>query len=226
MKRKLLKLLIIIIIILILTIILIIYVNKQVMPIYMNYSQSEMQRLVTTVINKSVTDELINQFDTNQLFIIKTNDNKITMVDFDPVIVNRVMSTVSNVVYDNLKLISEKDKKTLEKFNVLENIFYIPTGVIFKSVLLNNLGPKIPIKLELVSSINPNIKTEVTEYGINNSLIEVYIQVNAFVKMILPSYSKEMTVTVLVPLCVKLIQGEVPRYYQGSLGLKSNLILD
>ena len=118
----------------------IIWLNNKVMPIYMNYSESEMKRLVTTVINKSVGEELTNQFDTNELFIIKTSNEKITMVDFDPVIVNRVMSSVRNIVYDNLKLISEKNKETLEKFNVSESIFYIPTGVIFDSVLLTLLN--------------------------------------------------------------------------------------
>jgi len=223
MKKKIGRLLIIIIVVIILAFFVIIWLNNKVMPIYMNYSESEMKRLVTTVINKSVGEELTNQFDTNELFIIKSSNEKITMVDFDPVIVNRVMSSVSNIVYDNLKLISEKNKETLEKFNVSESIFYIPTGVIFDSVLLNNLGPKIPLNLELISSVNPDIKTKVTEYGINNSLIEVYIQVNASVKMVLPSYSKEMEIVVVVPLCVKLIQGDVPEYYQGGLGFGSSL---
>jgi len=223
MKKKIGRLLIIIIVVIILAFFVIIWLNNKVMPLYMNYSESEMKRLVTTVINKSVGEELTNQFDTNELFIIKSSNEKITMVDFDPVIVNRVMSSVSNIVYDNLKLISEKNKETLEKFNVSESIFYIPTGVIFDSVLLNNLGPKIPLNLELISSVNPDIKTKVTEYGINNSLIEVYIQVNASVKMVLPSYSKEMEIVVVVPLCVKLIQGDVPEYYQGGLGFGSSL---
>lgn len=223
MKKKFFKLFITILLIIIISFILLSLLNNKVMPIYMNYSEGEMKRVVTTVINKSITEDLTNQFDIGELFIIKTDEStKTTIVDFDPVILNRVMSSISNIVYDNLKLISEKDKLTLEKYNVSDSIFYIPSGIIFNSVMLNNLGPKIPVKMELVSSVNPDIETKVTEYGINNSLIEVFIHVIANVKMILPMASHEMEITVVVPLAVKLIQGSVPEYYLGNLLQEKN----
>jgi len=218
MKKKLIKLFIIILLMLIISIIILTILNNKFMPIYLNYSSSEMKRLVTTVINKSITNDLTREFDINDLFIIKTDEStKTTIVDFDPVILNRVMSSISDIVYDNIKLISKRDKVTLEKYNIDESIFYIPSGIIFNSVLLNNLGPKIPVKMELISSVNPDIETKVTEYGINNSLIEVFIHVIASVKMILPTKSKELEITVVVPLAVKLIQGSVPEYYLGNL---------
>ncbi|MBQ8472914.1 MAG: sporulation protein YunB [Bacilli bacterium] len=215
MKKKFLKLFIIILLIIILATLLIKFLNKRIMPIYMNYQEGEMKRLITTVINKSITDDITSEFDVSELFITNTNEStKTVIIDFDPVILNRVMSSISDIVYDNLKLISEKDQNTLKKYNVSDSIFYIPTGVIFKnSVFLNNLGPKIPVKMELISSVNPNIETKVSEYGINNSLIEVFIHVNVSVRMILPTKSKEMEIVVVVPLAVKLIQGNIPENY-------------
>lgn len=184
----------------------------------MNYAESEIKRVVTTVINKSITDDITKEFDINQLFIIETDKStKTTIVDFDPVILNRVISSISNIVYDNLVLISKSDVETLKRYNVSDSIFCIPSGIIFNSVILNNLGVKIPVKMELISSINPNIETKVTEYGINNSLIEVFIHVNANVKMILPISSREIEIVVVVPLAVKLVQGSVPEYYLGNL---------
>ena len=214
MKRKWLKLLITFILLIILTFIILVFLSNKVMPFYMNYSEAEMKRVVTTVINKSVTEEVTNQLEVDSLFILKKESENTIIVDFDPVIVNRVMSKISDVVYNNLKLISKKDKLTLEKYNLDESYFYIPSGIIFNTTMLNNIGPRIPINLEIISSVNPNLKTEVTEYGINNSLIEVYIHVIVDVKMILPMYSNTMQIVVVVPLAVKLIQGEVPKYYQ------------
>ena len=216
MKNNFFKLIIVIILIILLSFFILVVLSHKVMPYYINYAREEIKMVVTSVINKSVTEELTNQFDTNSLFIVKSNE-KTTIVDFDPVIVNKVMSSVANLVYDNLKLISQKDKDFMQKYNISNSIFYIPSGVIFNTVMLNNLGPKIPIKLEFISSVNPNIKTEVSEYGINNSLIEVYIQVVTSVRMILPMHSNNMEITVLVPVAVKLIQGEVPEYYQHGI---------
>lgn len=225
MKRKWLKLLITFILLIIFTFIILVFLSNKVMPFYMNYSEAEMKRVVTTVINKSVTEEVTNQLEVDSLFVLKKENDNTIIVDFDPVIVNRVMSKISDVVYNNLKLISKKDKLTLEKYNLDESYFYIPSGIIFNTTMLNNIGPRIPINLEIISSVNPNLKTEVTEYGINNSLIEVYIHVIVDVKMILPMYSNTMQIVVVVPLAVKLIQGEVPKYYQRGYA-SSTLFFD
>ena len=225
MKRKWLKLLITFILLIIFTFIILVFLSNKVMPFYMNYSEAEMKRVVTTVINKSVTEEVTNQLEVDSLFVLKKENNNTIIVDFDPVIVNRVMSKISDVVYNNLKLISKKDKLTLEKYNLDESYFYIPSGIIFNTTMLNNIGPRIPINLEIISSVNPNLKTEVTEYGINNSLIEVYINVIVDVKMILPMYANTMQIVVVVPLAVKLIQGEVPKYYQRGYA-SSTLFFD
>ena len=225
MKRKWLKLLITFILLIIFTFIILVFLSNKVMPFYMNYSEAEMKRVVTTVINKSVTEEVTNQLEVDSLFVLKKENDNTIIVDFDPVIVNRVMSKISDVVYNNLKLISKKDKLTLEKYNLDESYFYIPSGIIFNTTMLNNIGPRIPIDLEIISSVNPNLKTEVTEYGINNSLIEVYINVIVDVKMILPMYANTMQIVVVLPLAVKLIQGEVPKYYQRGYA-SSTLFFD
>ena len=225
MKRKWLKLLITFILLIIFTFIILVFLSNKVMPFYMNYSEAEMKRVVTTVINKSVTEEVTNQLEVDSLFVLKKENDNTIIVDFDPVIVNRVMSKISDVVYNNLKLISKKDKLTLEKYNLDESYFYIPGGIIFNTTMLNNVGRRIPINLEIISSVNPNLKTEVTEYGINNSLIEVYINVIVDVKMILPMYANTMQIVVVVPLAVKLIQGEVPKYYQRGYA-SSTLFFD
>ena len=207
------------------TFIILVFLSNKVIPFYMNYSEAEMKRVVTTVINKSVTEEVTNQLEVDSFFVLKKENDNTIIVDFDPVIVNRVMSKISDVVYNNLKLISKKDKLTLEKYNLDESYFYIPSGIIFNTTMLNNVGPRIPINLEIISSVNPNLKTEVTEYGINNSLIEVYINVIVDVKMILPMYANTMQIVVVVPLAVKLIQGEVPKYYQRGYA-SSTLFFD
>lgn len=217
MKKNISKIFIIFIFIIIIALLLIVIFNKKIMSIYLNYSESEMRRVVTTVINKSV-----NEVDfSNQLFILKSSDD-IKIVDYDPKVLNNIISNISNNVYDNLKLISKMDKNTLEKFNLDKSFFYIPTGIIFNSVMLNNLGPKIPVKLEVISSVNPNVETKVTEYGINNSLIEVNIKVNATIRMILPLTSRDIEVVVITPLTVKIIQGNIPEYYFGDLKNRSN----
>ncbi|MBQ8891901.1 MAG: sporulation protein YunB [Bacilli bacterium] len=212
MKKSIAKLFIIFILIVIVSIMLIVLLNKKVIPIYMEYSEIEMKRVVTTVINKSINEIELS----DNLFILK-NDDDIKIIDYDPKVLNSILSNISNNVYDNLKLVEKMDNNILNRFNISKSIFYIPSFIIFNSVMLNNLGPKIPIKLELIESVNSNVETKVTEYGINNSLIEVSVKVNTSVKMILPLSSKDVDVSVVVPLTIKIIQGSIPEYYFGDL---------
>ena len=188
------------------------------MPIYINYSESEIEKIVTVVVNRVVNETNLN----DNLFIVKNDVNQTTIVDYDPVVINKIISSISNNVYDNLKLIEQMDTNIFIKYNLDKSVFYVPSGIIFNSVMLNNLGPKIPLKLKLIGSVNPNIETKVTEYGINNSLIEVNIKVNTSIRMILPLSSKDKKITVVVPLTVKIIQGNIPEYYFGLLNKNNN----
>ena len=217
MKKNITKLFIILFFVIALSIIIIIFLNKKVVPTYMSYSKSVMKRVVTTVINKTTTEVEIN----DDLFIVKETNSTET-ASFDPIVLNKIIASISNDVYDNLKLVENLDTDTLSKFNIDQNIFYIPTGIIFNSVMLNNLGPKIPVKLELVDSINSSVETKVTEYGINNSLIEVSVKVVATIRTILPMSSDDMEVQVVVPIAVKIIQGNIPEYYFGGVNQKSS----
>jgi len=210
--KKIFKLFIIIIFIIIVAFILIVLLNRKIEPLYISYANIEMKRVVNTVINKTVSEYEFN----NDLFIVK-NNNDLTIIDYDPIVINKIISYISNNVYDNLKLIEKMDATFLKKYNIDKSVFYIPTGVIFNVVVLNNLGPKIPVKLEPISSVNCNLETKVTEYGINNSLIEMSVKIEASFRMILPFSTNELNVVVTTPFAVKIIQGNIPEYYFGGL---------
>ena len=82
---------------------------------------------------------------------------------------------------------------------------------------LSNLGPKIPVKINLVGNIISGVETKVTNYGINNAMIEVYVHLQVNIQVILPFLSDTVQVDTLVPIAMKLIQGSVPNYYGGNL---------
>ena len=112
-----------------------------------------------------------------------------------------------------------KDKGILNDFNLNEEYFYVPSGIIFNNTLLSNIGPKIPIKLKLVGNVTSGIVNEVKEYGINNSLITISMEISVELKVILPLTTDYINITNYIPLAIKLIQGKVPVYYGNGLVL-------
>ena len=96
-------------------------------------------------------------------------------------------------------------------------VFEIPSGIVFNNVLLANIGPKVPVKLSLTGDILTNIHTKVTDYGINNAVVEVVINVEVYEQVILPFTTKRVTINTDIPIAVKLIQGEITSYYFNNL---------
>lgn len=209
------------IIIILFSLILIRVINRNITPTVMEYSKSEIKRISSIIINKSINDEIIDLIDVNKLFIVdKSNEQEIITVTLDSGVVNEITNAISDACETNLRLVEERKFNELRGFNINEQFFYVPSGIAFNNTFFSNLGPMIPIKLKIIGNVTSGLETEVKEYGINNSLITVSVEVKVEIMVILPLSTDYVSITNYVPIAVKLIQGKVPEYYGGNLSLK------
>ncbi len=230
-------LLLTIITLLISSFLLITFLGNKIVPIFLSYSESELKRIITIVINKSVASEMTDNLKEDQLFtIVKDSEDNIQAIDFNPTIVNSILIKLTSKVQENLKKIENGNVKILEVYELYISdlnyqkykkgvIFEIPTGIAFSSVLLNNIGPRIPVRINLIGNVTSNVNTKIEEYGINNSVLNVYVKITVEEQVILPLVTKAVKVNVEVPISVKIIQGKVPTYYSGSLNKNSGMYI-
>ena len=61
----------------------------------------------------------------------------------------------------------------------------------------------------------------IKNYGINNALIEITLDITVKEKVILPINTEEITVTQTLPIALKIIKGTVPNYYSGEINKSS-----
>lgn len=202
--------------------------TKKVSPVLLAYASQKCEKLATLIINDAISKKVVSELTVDNLFFLtRNNQGEIVSIDFNPVVVNKILSTTTNVIETSLKYIEEgrleeldiSDTLDVEYVNALNhgNFYEVPLGVFFKNPFLANLGPKIPVKLNLVGSILSNVETNVTNFGINNAMIEVYVHMEVHMQVILPFVSDVIQVETLVPIAMKLIQGSVPKYYGGNL---------
>ena len=217
-RRKTLIILIVIIIIIIIAFFSLKLVINNISPIMMEYSKSEMKKVAATLINKAITNDILEEMNLDELFIVdKSSDEEIITIMLDPSIVNKAVSRATDAVEDSLKRVEMRDDGVLKDFNINENCFYVPTGIVFSNPILSNIGPKIPIKLKMVGNVTSGIVTDVKEYGINNSIITISMEVSVEIKVILPLTTDYVSITNYIPLAIKLIQGKVPIYYGDGI---------
>jgi sporulation protein YunB len=209
------------------------FINKKASPILINYAEEEIKKLSNIVVNKAISEQLVENAEIDDLFIVsKGTGNEIKTIDFNSVKVNKFLSSTTNTVQLYLKQIEEGNIDLLElpddfvvnydKKKLKEGIIYeLPMGVVFGNSFLANVGPKIPIKYRLLGNINSNIVTSVTNYGINNALIEVSLNIRITQLALMPFVSKKIETKNKVPIAIKMIEGNIPNYYFNGISRES-----
>jgi len=205
------------------------FFNTKVTPILLSYAESKATKIATLLITQAVNDNVFHTMDIEDIVITsKDNSGIVKEVDINPIFVNKLLNMITNYVQEYIEKV---ENGNIDSLGVTETIFSdydihklkegiiyeIPSGVIFSNSLLSNLGPKIPVRISLVGDVTSDIKTNLTNYGINNAFLEVIVYVEVAMKVLLPFASKNVNASTNIPVVMKMIEGEVPEFYYPRL---------
>ena len=163
------------------------YANKKILPVIMKQAQIDSKKMAIIIIKNSVNDDVLSILEEDDMFnVIQSNNGEIQSIDFNPVIINKFLNKTTKVVSENLKNVETGNIDGISFINnedydikKLKNgvISEIPLGIITNNVLLSNLGPKVPVKINLIGNVVSSVETSVSNYGLNSALIKVYANV-------------------------------------------------
>ena len=199
------------------------YINTKIVPPLEVYAENEVKKISSLIISDAVESISFSEEETMSFFNTLTNkSDEVISVDFNTAKINKSLVKLNKAVYKDLKLFENGRYKIEDTEIETEDLIYkIPLGYITGNYTLSNIGPKVPLKAKVIGSVVSNIKTEVSSYGINNSLLKVYIDVTVNMRFMLPLISKDVLVNNSIPLVVKIIQGKIPNVYGGSYAVTS-----
>lgn len=217
------KIIIILIIVILSTFIRIKIFSVKSNPILLNFAKNQSTKIATTIINISLKEI----FDNNLTEIMKIRSDKegnVLGIDFDNKNVNKLNYQIINNILLSIKSFEkgELDNLNVKYLDEHDLIYKVPMGVIYNIPVLVDISAKIPIKTSLLSNVESSILTKVKEYGINNSLIEIYVKVTLNVQVILPFSSEVVQISKEIPVDSKVVQGKIPQYYGGLLANTKN----
>lgn len=92
-----------------------------------------------------------------------------------------------------------------------------------QNALFTNFGPNINIRINYVNSILTNIYTKITNYGLNNALVEAYIKITIEGLIITPITENKTSVSYDFLISSKIINGKVPGIYGDYITSNSSL---
>ncbi len=166
-------------------------------------ADKKIYEMVNFTINKS-----IKSIDSHALFEFKKNaDGEILLSEYNTNELYKLM----NIFNRNINL----EKK--------DYIIFLPAGLASNKILINGWGSKIPIRIMLSRNFYTNIKTKVTNYGINNALVEVYFVVDVNQQVISPFKKRVLKRKYEILVSNYFINGKVPNFYGKSFVTSSNI---
>ena len=171
------------------------------------YVEKQADNLASNSIKDIVQKSVINNLDMNDILIIKYKEQKIESVIINTKMVNTIMGESSELVDELLN-----EKYLNQELGYLE----LPMGMLFSKTVLSNRGPKIKIKMKPIGSYSTDVETKVNSFGINNSQIEVWLNIIIDVEVLIPLNIKNIKTITKIFLVSQVIQGTVPNYYYGN----------
>lgn len=199
--------------------------GKGLEQVIINYATVETERIANVILNDvTIIDE--DFLDEDLFEISRDNEGNIELINFDTKTTNKLLKEINDNAMKRLSAIEKGDTKDLELSDSLKGtrltflddgvVCDIPIGSLFHNGLIVNLTASIPIRFSFVGTVSSNIVTDVKEYGFNNALIEVGIEVTIKEKITMPHSTKSIPIKAKVNLTTQIIQGNIPNYYNGS----------
>jgi len=203
--------------------------NTKINPKLIKVSEQSINKITYAIIMDYLDSEILNQdYLDNVLIITKNKNQEIITVDFNLEQAYIVLNEITRRMQENLSAL-EKGEITVDYYDsYLSNgqngvVLSIPIGAASDYMLLSNLGPKIYIRVKFVGSLLTNIKTKITNYGMNNALVEMYAYIMINQELTTPVTSNNLKTEYDVLIAAKMINGRVPSFYGDKLESESKL---
>lgn len=211
------------------------FLALKITPMLLETAEVEIRKISLAIINKSLSPSLNEKMNSENLFETHiSSDGSIQTIDFNSILVNQILDSATTLIHKNMKLLEEGKIEEIGndfglQYSDLEHlrkgiVANIPIGIIYNNPLLANLGPRIPIRIRYLGNLDGNITTKVSEYGINNALVEIGIHLEMTAMILLPFSSGVRKMTWDIPIIVKMVQGNIPNYYSNGFNTNSGIV--
>lgn len=191
-------------------------------PLLVSYTEIKMNDYLENV--ASNYQKLITETENLELLKVKENvKGEIIGMDYDLNKIYTISAHLTEYLNNHLKNYDELSSDLKKDFKTSESsiLFLIPFGQLLNNVYFSQIGPKIPVIINLENSVFTNVSTKVTDYGLNNALLNVVLEVKLGYQIITPLQEEKKTLEYELLISSSVIEGKVPNFYGGSMESKS-----
>lgn len=216
-----------------LAILMVSFFNNKISPKIYDVLLMRIDKYTNKLVMDVLDEDVFRQEELNDVLEIEKNSyDEVISVDFN-------MIKASKIIREGMKKIEIKlnnyegyreSEGNLEGniINFRENgaVVAVPIGIVSNNAYFSQLGPKIPILLNLMTDYYGTLDTKIRDYGINTILVEMYINITIKNGLIinLRDYNSVKNYSVL--FLSKVVNGRIPDYFGGRIEKSSPLVMN
>lgn len=177
--------------------------NTSLRPQLVALTEAQIRNYLTQTADRSLTRALEEDLSYRDMVTLQAGENgKPVALTTDTLHLNRLRTAVLD---DIIVQVDSLDDHSLS----------VPLGTLTGIDLLSALGPRLPVKVISVASVEGTFRNDFLSGGINQTLHRVILDVAMAAKLLLPGGVVEITVSVPVCVAETVIVGQVPQTYVG-----------
>ena len=182
-------------------------------PILERLCISEAKNIATMISNEE-TSKVMEEYSEKELtHVEKDNEGRTQYIKEDIVIINEIMSKISENVQ---KRLNEKEDSKL----------YIRLGSFTGIELLSGRGPKIEVVMSSIGHIDTNLRSELSSAGINQTIHRIILDLKCSVTLLTPYKEIVTEIENQIVLAEDIIVGDIPETYYNLEGMTSDDVME
>lgn len=178
-------------------------------PIINNQCLNKAKSIATIITNEQATIVMENYKYEDLAVVMKDDSGKIQMIKLNIIPVNEIISDVA--------------LRTQNELNSIDSTqIGIRLGSFFGIKLFSGMGPKINIRISSIGNVETNLKSEFKTAGINQTLHQIYLEIECEILVLTPYDSLSERIRNQVLIAESIIVGDIPNSYYNFDGTDSS----
>lgn len=185
------------------------WADAKIKPLVTQMAMARVHTLATETVNDTVTEIFSGediQYD-DLVYFEKDLTGKITALKTDMIKINRIKARITQNVLNKLE-------------NTDTSELGIPLGNVINGEILSGRGPRIPVRIVPVGTVDASFHDSLTAAGINQTRHQIMLTIRVNIGVLLPGVTQETVVEVQVNVAETIIVGDVPDSYVNFDGGK------
>lgn len=188
------------------------YFSFYVNPTICEANTAKIKSSTVSIIDSAIYGTLAKNDYDDLIAITKDSDGKIVLMQVNSKNANKLNNDIVSDIQSNLN--------SNTRISCL-----VPLGNFTGITSLSGVGPNINLKIVPIGSVHTNFVSQFISVGINQSFHKIYINISVDVCVLLPLYTKTITVKNQIMVAETVIVGEVPATYLNTDNLTNALNL-